>query len=54
MMITKSIVNNICFLNLLLETGNFAGEHDHFEIDLAMDSLSRVALMAYIEFNFRG
>jgi long-chain acyl-CoA synthetase len=34
------------------ETGNFAGEHDHFEIDLAMDSLSRVALMAYIEFNF--
>ena len=34
------------------ETGNMAGENDHFEIDLGMDSLSRVALMAFIEFNF--
>jgi long-chain acyl-CoA synthetase len=34
------------------ETGNIAGENDHFEIDLGMDSLSRVALMAFIEFNF--
>ncbi|MDD4847807.1 MAG: AMP-binding protein [Bacteroidales bacterium] len=34
------------------ETGYIAGEHDHFEIDLAMDSLSRVAMMAYIEMTF--
>ncbi|MEG2070423.1 MAG: AMP-binding protein [Bacteroidales bacterium] len=34
------------------ETGYQAGEHDHFEIDLSMDSLSRVALLAYIETSF--
>ena len=31
------------------ETGYTAGANDHFEIDLSMDSLSRVALLSYIE-----
>lgn len=34
------------------ETGYNVGENDHFEIDLAMDSLSRVAMMSYIEISF--
>ena len=34
------------------ETGNIANEDDHFEIDLAMDSLSRVALLAFVETQF--
>ncbi|MDL2326677.1 AMP-binding protein [Bacteroidales bacterium OttesenSCG-928-A14] len=34
------------------ETGCKAWENAHFEIDLAMDSLSRVALLAYIETTF--
>jgi long-chain acyl-CoA synthetase len=34
------------------ETGYIAGANDHFEIDLAMDSLSRVALLSYIETTF--
>lgn len=34
------------------ETGVKAGENAHFEIDLAMDSLSRVSLLAYIETTF--
>ena len=34
------------------ETGNTAAENDHFEIDLAMDSLSRVALLAFVETQF--
>lgn len=34
------------------ETKNKAGENDHFELDLAMDSLSRVALFAYVETTF--
>ena len=34
------------------ETGIVAGENAHFEIDLAMDSLSRVALLAYVENTF--
>ncbi len=35
------------------ETGHTVRAHDHFEIDLAMDSLSRVALMAFVFSNFR-
>ncbi len=34
------------------ETGNIATEDDHFEIDLAMDSLSRVALLAFVGTQF--
>lgn len=34
------------------ETDIKAGENAHFEIDLAMDSLSRVALLAYVEITF--
>jgi long-chain acyl-CoA synthetase len=34
------------------ETGYIAGENDHFEIDLSMDSLTRVSLMAFIENTF--
>ncbi len=34
------------------ETGYIANENDHFEIDLAMDSLTRVALIAFIENSF--
>lgn len=34
------------------ETGFRASGNDHFEIDLAMDSLSRVALLAYLEHTF--
>ena len=34
------------------ETGHSVHTHDHFEIDLAMDSLSRVALMAFVYSNF--
>ena len=34
------------------ETNRPVHPHDHFEIDLAMDSLSRVALMAFIYSNF--
>ncbi len=34
------------------ETGKFAGGDDHFEIDLALDSLSRVSLLVYVEENF--
>ncbi len=34
------------------ETGYIANENDHFEIDLAMDSLTRVSLMAFIENTF--
>lgn len=34
------------------ETKANAGENDHFEIDLAMDSLSKVALLTYIESSF--
>lgn len=34
------------------ETGHTVRSHDHFEIDLAMDSLSRVALMAFVYSNF--
>lgn len=34
------------------ETGYQAKENDHFEIDLSMDSLSRVSLLAYIENTF--
>ena len=34
------------------ETGYTAGANDHFEIDLSMDSLSRVALLSYIETSF--
>jgi long-chain acyl-CoA synthetase len=34
------------------ETGYVAGANDHFEIDLSMDSLSRVALLSYIETTF--
>lgn len=34
------------------ETNRTVHPHDHFEIDLAMDSLSRVALMAFIYSNF--
>lgn len=35
------------------ETGHAVRSHDHFEIDLAMDSLSRVALMAFVFSNFK-
>lgn len=34
------------------ETGYTAHEHDHFEIDLSMDSLNIVSLLAYIENSF--
>lgn len=34
------------------ETGFTPNENDHFEIDLAMDSLSRVAMLAYVEIKF--
>ncbi|MBO7201211.1 MAG: AMP-binding protein [Bacteroidales bacterium] len=34
------------------ETGCIAKEHDHFEIDLSMDSLSKVSLLAFIENSF--
>ena len=34
------------------ETDNIATEDAHFEIDLAMDSLSRVALLAFVETQF--
>ncbi len=34
------------------ETGCIAHEHDHFEIDLSMDSLNKVSLLAYIENTF--
>ena len=34
------------------ETGCKANEHDHFEIDLSMDSLSKVSLLAFIENSF--
>ena len=34
------------------ETGHTVRSCDHFEIDLAMDSLSRVALMAFVYSNF--
>ena len=34
------------------ETGYTAGANDHFEIDLSMDSLSRVALLSHIETTF--
>lgn len=34
------------------ETGYQASGDDHFEIDLAMDSLSRVALLAHLEHSF--
>ena len=34
------------------ETGCKAKEHDHFEIDLSMDSLSKVSLLAFIENSF--
>ncbi|MDR2978849.1 MAG: AMP-binding protein, partial [Bacteroidales bacterium] len=34
------------------ETGIIANENAHFEIDLAMDSLSKVSLLAYIETTF--
>ena len=35
------------------ETGTSAAPDSHFEIDLAMDSLSRVALMAFVYSNFK-
>lgn len=34
------------------ETGGKATENDHFEIDLSMDSLSKVSLLAFIENSF--
>ncbi len=34
------------------ETKKIANENDHFEIDLSMDSLSKVSLLAYIENTF--
>ena len=34
------------------ETKTVANENDHFEIDLSMDSLSKVSLLAYIENTF--
>ena len=34
------------------ETKGIANENDHFEIDLSMDSLSKVSLLAYIENTF--
>lgn len=34
------------------ETKKVANENDHFEIDLSMDSLSKVSLLAYIENTF--
>jgi long-chain acyl-CoA synthetase len=34
------------------ETGYRAGENDHFEIHLAMDSLTRVSLLAFVENTF--
>ena len=34
------------------ETGYIPRANDHFEIDLAMDSLSRVALLNYVEISF--
>ena len=34
------------------ETGYTAHEHDHFEIDLSMDSLNIVSLLAYVENSF--
>ena len=34
------------------ETKSVANENDHFEIDLSMDSLSKVSLLAYIENTF--
>ncbi|MDR2083412.1 MAG: AMP-binding protein [Bacteroidales bacterium] len=34
------------------ETGKNPKENDHFEIDLGMDSLTRIALMAFVETNF--
>jgi len=34
------------------ETGYIPRANDHFEIDLAMDSLSRVALLSYVEISF--
>ena len=34
------------------ETKGVANENDHFEIDLSMDSLSKVSLLAYIENTF--
>lgn len=34
------------------ETGYIAGANDHFEIDLSMDSLSRVSLLSYVESSF--
>ena len=34
------------------ETGYIPHANDHFEIDLAMDSLNRVALLSYVEISF--
>lgn len=34
------------------ETTSVANENDHFEIDLSMDSLSKVSLLAYVENTF--
>ncbi|MDL2227287.1 AMP-binding protein [Bacteroidales bacterium OttesenSCG-928-K03] len=34
------------------ETGKTPKANDHFEIDLGMDSLTRIALMAFVETNF--
>ena len=34
------------------ETGMYANGDDHFEMDLSLDSLGRVSLLAYIEENF--
>ena len=34
------------------ETGQYANGDDHFEIDLALDSMGRISLMSYISENF--
>lgn len=49
---THSEVYNLLKAFIDNETGYQARENDHFEIDLSMDSLSRVSLLAYIENTF--
>jgi long-chain acyl-CoA synthetase len=48
----KSKVYQLLKVFVESETGYIAGPNDHFEIDLSMDSLSRVALLSYIETTF--
>ena len=50
--VNESSVYNMLKTFIEEETGNKAKGNDHFEIDLSMDSLSRVALLAFIENSF--